>query len=166
MNLNKKSLEEIRKEILKNIKLRDDPGIIIYLDKVELNQIKNPIDSIKKIEIFDYDIQSLIKNQKMNGLWLANLENMRFINIGFKTLDEFKNKNKENLNKLLGNENISDDILMTILVIGFIDKFFDDKQKFKLIIKKAKNNIKKYFKNYDENFQKEFKEKLIQKKQI
>ena len=55
---------------------------------------------------------------------------------------------------------------MTILVIGFIEKFFREKEKFKLIIKKAKNEVKKYFKNYDENFQKEFKKKLIPDKNI
>ena len=168
-NLESLGLEEIRKEILKKAKIKDNPSIIIYLDNVELNQIKVPIDSIDsidKIEIFDYDIKSLIKNQKINGLWLANIDNMRFINIGFKTLDEFKKEKKEELNKLFGKENISDDILMTILVIGFIEKFFREKEKFKLIIKKAKNEVKKYFKNYDENFQKEFKKKLIPDKNI
>ena len=35
--LNKKNLEEIRKEILKKIKMEDGLGIFIYLDNFELN---------------------------------------------------------------------------------------------------------------------------------
>ena len=86
---------------------------------------------------------------------------MKSLNIGYKTLDEFKNKKKNSLSKLFGNEKISDDILMTIIVIGFIEKLVENNQKMKLMIQKAKKEIKNNFKNYDEKFQNDFNEEIF-----
>ena len=130
------------------------------MDNVEIEEIKEPKDYINKIEIFYGEIKNLVKSQKINGLWLANYDNMKYIHIGCKTFDEFKNNYKESLNKLFGNEKISDNILMTILIVGFIEKFISDKKKFKLILQKAKKEIKNSFKKYNEKFQNEFNEEI------
>ena len=50
---------------------------------------------------------------------------------------------------------------MTILVVGFIETYVEDKQKMKLIIQKAKKEIGKNFKNYNEKFQKDFNEEIF-----
>ena len=161
VDIDKRSFDEIKKDILKKAKIKDDYGLFIFVDGIELSQINEPCHYVNKIEIFHGDIKNLVKNQKINGLWLANNDNMRFLNIGYKTLDEFKKSCKNALNKILAKEKISDDILMTILVIGFVDKFIEDKQKMKLIIQKAKKEILKSFKGYNEELQKEFNKEIF-----
>ncbi len=86
---------------------------------------------------------------------------MQNLYLGYKNLDEFKKTFSDALNKLFGKEKIDDDILMSILIIGFIDKFVTDKNKLKLIVKKAKKEIQKNLTIYDEKFQKEFIEKIF-----
>ena len=164
VDIDKRSVEEIRKDILTKANIKNGLGLFIFIDNVDLDTIKDSSYYINKIEIVRGDIKSLVKSQKINGLWLSNSDNMKFLNIGFKTLDEFRKKNKDKLNKILGKEKISDDILMTILVVGFIEKFIKDKQKLKLIIQKAKKEIKNNFKNYDEKFQKDFNEGIFDDK--
>ena len=161
LDTDKRSIKDIRKDILTKIKVKNEKGLSIYVDNVEIEEIKEPKDYINKIEIFYGEIKNLVKSQKINGLWLANYDNMKYIHIGCKTLDEFKNNYKESLNKLFGNEKISDDILMTILIVGFIEKFISDKKKFKLILQKAKKEIKNNFKKYNEKFQNEFNEEIL-----
>ena len=161
VDIDKRSFDEIKKDILKKAKIKDDYGLFIFVDGIELSQINEPCHYVNKIEIFHGDIKNLVKNQKINGLWLANNDNMRFLNIGYKTLDEFKKSCKNALNKILAKVKISDDILMTILVIGFVDKFIEDKQKMKLIIQKAKKEILKSFKGYNEELQKEFNKEIF-----
>ena len=161
IDINKNKVEEIKKEILKKANINDKLGLFIYIDNVELNTIKEPCRYINKIEIFVGDTKSLVKNQKINGLWLANEDNMKSLNIGYKTLDEFKNKKKDSLSKLLGNEKINDDVLMTIVVIGFIENLIENNQKMKLMVEKAKKEIKNIFKNYDEKLQKDFNEEIF-----
>ena len=161
VDIDKRSFDEIKKDILKKAKIKDDYGLFIFVDGIELSQINEPCHYVNKIEIFHGDIKNLVKNQKINGLWLANNDNMRFLNIGYKTLDEFKKSCKNALNKILAKEKISDDILMTILVIGFVDKFIEDKQKMKLIIQKAKKEILKSFKGYNDELQKEFNKEIF-----
>lgn len=164
VDIDKRSVEEIRKDILTKANIKNGLGLFIFIDNVDLDTIKDSSYYIHKIEIVRGDIKSLVKSQKINGLWLSNSDNMKFLNIGFKTLDEFRKKNKDKLNKILGKEKFSDDILMTILVVGFIEKFIKDKQKLKLIIQKAKKEIKNNFKNYDEKFQKDFNEGIFDDK--
>ncbi len=161
LDTDKRSIKDIRKDILTRIKVKNEKGLFIFVDDVEIEEIKEPNYYIKKIEIFYGNIKSLVKSQKINGLWLANDDNMKCIHIGCKTLVEFKNNYKESLNKLLGNEKIADDILMTILIVGFIEKFVADKKKLKLILQKAKKEIKNNFKSYNEKFQKDFNEEIL-----
>ena len=161
IDIDKRNVEEIKKEILTKANIKNKLGLFIYIDNVDLNKIKEPCHFIKKIEILLGDIKSIVKNQKINGLWLANEDNMKSLNIGYKTLDEFKNKKKNSLSKLFGNEKISDDILMTIIVIGFIEKLVENNQKMKLMIQKAKKEIKNNFKNYDEKLQNDFNEEIF-----
>ena len=161
IDVDKRSVQNIRKDILEKAKIKSDCGLFIFVDNIDLNKITKPNFYPVKIEIIYGDIKSLVKNQKINGLWLANNDNMSYLNIGYKSLDEFKNKNKEKLNKLLGNEKISNDILMTIIIIGFIEKYVENKQKIKLIIQKAKKEIQHNYAKYDEKLQNEFKDEIF-----
>ena len=161
VDIEKRSIKDIRKDILTRAKVKNDKGLFIFVDNVELEEIKESKDYINKIEIFYGNIKGLVKSQKVNGLWTANNDNMKCLNIGCKFFEEFKNKYKENLIKLFGNEKITDDILITILIIGFIEKFISDKKKLKLILQKAKKEIKNNFKNYNEKFQNEFNEEIL-----
>ena len=67
-------------------------------------------------------------------------------------MEEFKKDNKNILNNLFEQKLVNDDILMTILVISFINKFIKDKKKLKLILEKAKREVKKHFDKFDEQF--------------
>ena len=164
INLDQKSIEEIRKDILTLANIKNDYGLFIFVDNVNLNEIKKSNYCINKIEIVRGNIKGLVKNQKINGIWLADNNNMDCLNIGFKTFEEFKKGFNKSLDKLIGKENISNDILMTILVIGFIETYVEDKQKMKLIIQKAKKEIGKNFKKYNEKFQKDFNEEIFKNK--
>ena len=102
-----------------------------------------------------------VKSQKINGIWLANSENMKNLYLKYKTFDEFKKDNINDLNKLFEKNIAKDDILMTILVLGFIETFIKNKKKLKLIMEKARKKIKKNFSKFDENFLKDFCQKIL-----
>ena len=163
VDLDKRNADEIKKDILTKAKIKNELGLFIFVDNVELYQIKDPTYFVHKVEIFYGKIKSLVKEQKINGLWLADNKNFSFLNLGYKTIDEFKKANKAKLEKIFEKENINDDILMTIIVIGFIEKLVQDKQKLKLIIQKAKKEVMKNYKNYNEKIQKDFNEEIFGK---
>ena len=163
VDLDKRNADEIKKDILTKAKITNELGLFIFVDNVELYQIKDPTYFVHKVEIFYGNMKSLVKEQKINGLWLADNKNFSFLNLGYKTIDEFKKANKAKLEKIFEKENINDDILMTIIVIGFIEKLVQDKQKLKLIIQKAKKEVMKNYKNYNEKIQKDFNEEIFGK---
>ena len=163
VDLDKRNADEIKKDILTKAKITNELGLFIFVDNVELYQIKDPTYFVHKVEIFYGNMKSLVKEQKINGLWLADNKNFSFLNLGYKTIDEFKKANKAKLEKIFEKENIDDDILMTVIVIGFIEKFIQDKQKLKLIIQKAKKEVMKNFKKYNEKIQKDFNEEIFGK---
>ena len=92
---------------------------------------------------------------------MANSENMNNLYLKYKTFDEFKKDNINDLNKLFEKNIAKDDILMTILVLGFIETFIKNKKKLKLIMEKARKEIKKNFSKFDENFLKDFCQKIL-----
>ena len=161
IDVGERSIEDIKKDIFAKALIKNGNGLCIYIDDTPLYEIKEPCYFIGKIEINYGDIKSIVKSQKLNGLWVANSTNMQNLYLGYKNLDEFKKTFNDALNKLFGKEKIDDDILMSILIIGFIDKFVTDKNKLKLIVKKAKKEIQKNLTIYDEKFQKEFIEKIF-----
>ena len=161
IDVGERSIEDIKKDIFAKALIKNGNGLCIYIDDTPLYEIKEPCYFIGKIEINYGDIKSIVKSQKLNGLWVANSTNMQNLYLGYKNLDEFKKTFSDALNKLFGKEKIDDDILMSILIIGFIDKFVTDKNKLKLIVKKAKKQIQKNLTIYDEKFQKEFIEKIF-----
>ena len=163
VDLDKRNADEIKKDILAKAKIKNELGLFIFVDNVDLYQIKDPTYFVHKVEIFYGNMKSLVKEQKINGLWLADNKNFSFLNIGYKNIDEFKKANKAKLEKIFEKENINDDILMTIIVIGFIEKLVQDKQKLKLIIQKAKKEVMKNYKNYNEKIQKDFNEEIFGK---
>ena len=161
IDVGERSIEDIKKDIFAKALIKNGNGLCIYIDDTPLYEIKEPCYFIGKIEINYGDIKSIVKSQKLNGLWVANSTNMQNLYLGYNNLDEFKKTFSDALNKLFGKEKIDDDILMSILIIGFIDKFVTDKNKLKLIVKKAKKEIQKNLTIYDEKFQKEFIEKIF-----
>ena len=101
INLDQKSIEEIRKDILTLANIKNDYGLFIFVDNVNLNEIKKSNYCINKIEIVRGNIKGLVKNQKINGIWLADNNNMDCLNIGFKTFEEFKKGFNKSLDKLM-----------------------------------------------------------------
>ena len=81
--------------------------------------------------------------------------------LGYKNFNEFKKNNKEILDNLFKKEQINDNILMTILVLSFINTFIKDQKKLKLIIEKAKKEVKKNFNKFDDSFLEEFGNKIL-----
>ena len=160
-NLKKRCLDEIKKDIFAKAFIKDSLGLCIYIGDKEISEIKEDCDFIRRIDIYHGDIKGIVKSQKINGLWSANTNNIQKLHLGYNTFDEFKKSRKDNLIKLLGKENINDDILMTILIVGFIDKFVTDKKKLKLILQKAKKEIQKNYKAYNEKFQNDFNNEIF-----
>ena len=152
--------EEFKKYIFTLSGIKNLMGLDLLLDNKKFNEI-NDFLMVKKIEIIYGDIKKLVKNQKVNGIWLANQDNINSLFLGYKNFDDFKKINKNILDNLFKEEKICDDIIMTILVIAFIETFMKDQKKLKLIIEKAKKQIKINFKNYDEKFQQEFSNQII-----
>ena len=105
------------------------------------------------------NIDKLVITQKMDGSWEANEDNMKCLNMGYKDLDDFKNKNKNSLDELFG-EDINDDLLMTIVIICYIENFYQ-KEKVKIKYEKAKVYIKKKLKIFNKQFIKKFINKIF-----
>ena len=97
----------------------------------------------------------------MDGSWEANEDNMKCLNMGYKDLDDFKNKNKNSLDELFG-EDINDDLLMTIVIICYIENFYQ-KEKIQITYEKAKIYIKKKLILFNKQFIKKFINKKFKK---
>ena len=156
------------KDIIKKAKIKIGLNCYIDIDDMEFEKFikddKN--DFIHRINIYYGDVKKIVKSQKINGIWLANSENMKNLYMKYKTLEELKKDNEKFLKELFGKNNVGDDILMTIVVVGFIETFVKDLKKFKLILIKAKKEIKKHFEKFDETFMKEFCAKIFAEKKL
>ena len=160
-NVKNKTYDIFKKDLILKTGIKNRIGLHILVDNKQYINIKNEIQCPCKIEINIGDIKEIVKGQKVNGLWLANSNNIKNLYLKYKTFDEFKNDNKNILNEIFGKKLVNDDILMTILVISFINKFIKDIKKLKLILEKAKREVKKYFNELDEQFIKEFGDKIL-----
>ena len=121
--------------------------IIHYVIRDDKNYFKNYFN------LYDYDIYSLIKNQKINGLWEVNDENIRLLkNFG----DSFSYFYQILKDKYTINDK---EIVFSIFVISFLNSFHY-KKRYKYIFEKAFNILTKNINDYDMKKQKEF-EKLI-----
>ena len=109
------------------------------------------------------NIDFIVNNQKINGLWKANDENAKNIITEYKSWNEFMKKNKGKLESLFKMINkINEDIFMTMFVIGFIENLPNGEQnKFKLIIEKAKKAIMKLTSEYNPKIQEEFNKLIL-----
>lgn len=152
--------EEFKKYIFNLAGIKNQIGLDILIDNQKFNKIENFL-MVKKIEIIYGDIKTLVKNQRVNGIWLANQDNLNSLFLGYKNFDDFKKNNKNILDNLFKKEKINDDIIMTILIIAFIETFIKDRKKLKLILEKAKKQVKINFKNFDEKFLQEFSKQII-----
>ena len=158
-----KSYDDFMKDILIKAKMKNDikNNFYITIDDMEFEEfLKRENQVISRIDICYGNIKKILKNQKINGIWVANSDNMKNLYLKHKTLEDFKKEKGKILNDLLG-KNIEDDILMTILIVGFIETFVKDLKKFKLILGKAKKEIKKHFDKFEETFLKEFCDKIF-----
>ena len=147
-----KTYEDLKEDILLKTKIKIGMGLHILIDNEEYSYFKNDISYARTIEINFGNIKEIVKNQKIDGLWLANSDNLKHLYLKYKTFEEFKKDNKTILNNLFEKQLVNDDILMTILIISFINKFTKDKKKLKLILEKAKREVKKHFDKFDEQF--------------
>ena len=146
-DLLKKDVKELEEKIENKINISDDK--------------KN--ENIK-FEINSDNIEKLIFNQKLDGTWEANEDNMKYLNIGYKDLDDFKNKNKNILDELFGEEKmkeINDDLLMTIIIICIFEQIDHDKEKIISSFEIAFENIKKNINIFNREFIKKFIDKLF-----
>jgi ubiquitin len=153
--------DNFRKEILKMAKIKEKPGLYILINKNDYSQFNGNLFEILRIDINYGNINKLVKNQKINGIWIANSDNINSLYLGYKNFDEFKKNNKAILDNLFKKEQINDNILMTILVLSFINTFIKDQKKLKLIIEKAKKEVKKNFNKFDDSFLEEFGNKIL-----
>ena len=128
--------------------------------------IEKDCEFIERVGINFGDIKQLVRNQKVNGSWIANSDNFNYLQIGYETIDEFKKAKKNILKSIFGNEVINDDILMTIIIICFIYKFVKDRKKLKLILEKAEKEVKKHLIKYDEKLREDFIKKVIEDNNI
>ena len=147
-----KTYEDFKAYLILKTNIKNDMGLHILIDDQEYSIFKKNNSYARKIEINFGNIKGIVRNQKINGIWLANSDNIKNLCLKYKTLEEFKNDNKNILNNLFEQKLVNDDILMTILVISFINKFIKDKKKLKLILEKAKREVKKHFDKFDEQF--------------
>ena len=147
--------EDLLKKDVKEVEEKNENKINIFDD------IKN--ENIK-FEINSDNIEKLIFNQKLDGTWEANEDNMKYLNIGYKDLDDFKNKNKNILDELFGEEKmkeINDDLLMTIIIICIFEQIDHDKEKIISSFEIAFENIKKNINIFNKEFIKKFIDKLF-----
>ena len=120
---------------------------------------KKGISCIKKFINKEDLEEKILKNQKIDGFWEKNDENLKLI--GINDWDKFLEKNKNLFDNLNINDN-KDVILFNIVMIKFIENNWKNHLKrFKLIIKKCQGKIKKYFKEYSDKEQKKFNEEII-----
>ena len=147
-----KTYEDFKAYLILKTNIKNDMGLHILIDDQEYSIFKKNNSYARKIEINFGNIKGIVRNQKINGIWLANSDNIKNLCLKYKTLEEFKKDNKNILNNLFEQKLVNDDILMTILVISFINKFIKDKKKLKLILEKAKREVKKHFDKFDEQF--------------
>ena len=160
-NPKKNTYQDFTKDIIIKAKLKNKLGLYILIDDQEYSKFKDEIRYVRRIDIYYGDIKKIVKNQKINGTWLANSDNMKNLYLKYKTFDEFKKDHIHDLNTLFGKNIVKDDILMTILVLGFIETFIEDKKKLKLIMEKSRKEIKKNFSKFDEKFLKDFCKKIL-----
>ena len=162
--IKKMKYDDFLKDIAIKAKIKKPIKNIFYIsiNDMEFEEYLNKgKDQIHRIDICYGNIKKIVKNQKINGIWTANSENMKILYLKYKTLEELKKEKGKILNDLFGTKTIEDDILMTILVVGFIETFIKDLKKFKLILGKAKKEIIKHFDKFDESFLKGFCDKIL-----
>lgn len=156
-NLRNEKYENVKKYILNQAKINNGYGLHYLIEKGE---------DIKRIDITFGDIKNLVKNQKVNGSWKANSDNFNCLQIGYKTINEFKNAKEQILKNIFGNETINDDLLMTILIACFIYKFVKDRKKLKLILEKAEKEVKKHLIKYDVKLREDFMKRVLEDNNI
>ena len=110
-------------------------------------------------------INRIFLRQNLDGTWEATTNNMEDLNIGCKDLNEFRNMKQDILNdELFGNKNIKeidDKILMTIIIICYVEKNIKDKEIMKVALDKAKNAVRKVIDTFDDKMVEKFIQKIF-----
>lgn len=158
----KGSYEEFTKKIIDLIDVEDPNkiGLIFYLFDKNITLHKNEQICLgyraNFVVKFDFgDLKNIIENQNFDGTWTANENNMKLLGLQFNDIYEFKNKNMDKLEDIFGKEEINtinDNILITILIICFIECFHKKKKRITFILEKGKNAIKNALKIFDNKF--------------
>jgi len=89
-DVKKNTYEDFKKSIMLKAKIKNELGLNILIDGKQYSHYKDGIRYAHKIEINFGDIKEIVKSQKVNGLWLANSDNIKNLYLKYKTFDEFK----------------------------------------------------------------------------
>ena len=152
--------EEIRKDLCLSFKLKEEEydflaGDIDITKKTGKLDVKiTEINIIKKVFERDLTIEEkLVKNQKLNGLWKVDPQNLKLLNFTVQKWKSFLQKNEKLITSLyVGKDEV---IIFNMLIICFINKCYKRQMgKFKLLLHKTKKQILKKNSNYSDEKQK------------
>ena len=159
--------EKLRADIAELMKIKEQEYDFLDGEEYLTNKIGSlgyrnikEIKLIKKINSDNVPIEDkLIKNLRTNGLWEVNEKNLYLINLTKKGWEEFVNRNKDFLSSIV--KTMDEKVLLNMYIINFITTKYKEKlARFKLILKKTENAIKKMNSSYSKVIQNQFNEKF------
>ena len=161
-----KTYEDLRAEIAKKMKIKEEDYDFIDQNEQHLTNktgecfYQKEIRLIKKIKNEKIPVEDrLIKNQRINGLWEVNENNLYLINFTSKGWNDFVKGNSNFFKSIL--KSVDEKVLINMYIIKFITTAYKDKiARFKLILQKTEKAIKKILPSYSKEIQAQFNEKI------
>ena len=161
-----RTYEEVRAEIAKRMKIKEEDYDFIDQNEQYLTNktgecfYQKEIRLIKKIKNEKIPVEDrLIKNQRINGLWEVNENNLYLINFTSKGWNDFVKGNSNFFKSIL--KSVDEKVLLNMYIIKFITTAYKDKiARFKLILQKTEKAIKKILPSYSKEIQAQFNEKI------
>ena len=161
-----RTYEDLRAEIAKRMKIKEedydfiDQGEQYLTNKTGECFYQKEIRLIKKIKNEKIPVEDrLIKNQRINGLWEVNENNLYLINFTSKGWSDFVKGNSNFFKSIL--KSVDEKVLINMYIIKFITTAYKDKiARFKLILQKTEKAIKKILPSYSKEIQAQFNEKI------
>ena len=161
-----RTYEDLRAEIAKRMKIKEEDYDFIDQNEQYLTNktgecfYQKEIRLIKKIKNEKIPVEDrLIKNQRINGLWEVNENNLYLINFTSKGWSDFVKGNNNFFKSIL--KSVDEKVLINMYIIKFITTAYKDKiARFKLILQKTEKAIKKILPSYSKEIQAQFNEKI------
>ena len=161
-----RTYEDLRAEIAKRMKIKEEDYDFIDQNEQYLTNktgecfYQKEIRLIKKIKNEKIPVEDrLIKNQRINGLWEVNENNLYLINFTSKGWSDFVKGNSNFFKSIL--KSVDEKVLINMYIIKFITTAYKDKiARFKLILQKTEKAIKKILPSYSKEIQAQFNEKI------